>query len=74
MITALDTLHLLANLLHNSRTFVTQNYRIGFPVPAVAQVYIGMANTRGDDANQDFVVSRTIQLERFNLQQTALFA
>ncbi len=74
MIAALDTLHALADLLHHARALMTQHHRVGCPVPVVAEVYIGMADARGDDAHQDFVVSRTFQLEGFDLQGAALLA
>jgi hypothetical protein len=66
MITAFETLHLLADLLHHPATLVTQHHRFGRPAPAIAKVDIGMADARSHDAHQDFLGPRAFQLERLD--------
>ena len=68
MIPMFDTLHLLARPLYHARAFMPQHHRIISLRPAVAEVDIGMADARGDEAHQDFVLLRAFQLQGFDLQ------
>src|SRR5208337_1233865 len=72
MSAARDTLHPLADLFHYTRALMTQHHRGVGRVPVVAEIYIGVADARGDNAHQDLVVSRTFQFERLDLQGAAL--
>jgi len=74
MIAVLDTLHALAPPLDHARTLMTQHHGIVGLHPAVAKVYIGMADARGDEAHQDFVLPRAFQLEGFDLQGAPFLA
>jgi hypothetical protein len=72
MFIGLEALHALANPRHHSGTLMAQHH--GRPDPVVDEIYISMADARGDEAHQDFVVSRTFQLQGFNLQGATLLA
>ena len=74
MIPALYALHVLAHPFNHARPLMTQHHCLAGFVPVVAEVYIGMADARGDEAHQDFVVPRTFQFEGFDLQGAAFLA
>jgi hypothetical protein len=74
VVTALDTLHSLADLLYHACALMPQHYRLGSPIPVIAVVYIGMADACGDNAHQHFVVARAFHLKRLDLQRAALLA
>jgi hypothetical protein len=74
MITALGTLHAPTHPLYDASTFMTQHHSVVGLVPAVAEVYIGMADARADEAHQDFVFLRTLHFERFDPGGATFFA
>ena len=74
MIATLDTLHATSDPLHHARTLVTEHRRIIGFVPVIQEVYISMADARGNDAHQNFVISWTFHLNGFDLQGAALLA
>ena len=69
MVAGLDAPDALADLGHHPGAFMAQNHRR--PVPVVNKTDVGMADARGDDPDQDFVVARPFQFEGFDLQGTA---
>ena len=69
MIATLNALHASANSLHHARTLMTQHHRSVGLVPIVAEVYIRMADTRGDHPHQDFILSGAFHLDGFDLQR-----
>jgi hypothetical protein len=72
MVAGMDTLHGLTDLLHHSRSLMTEHHwSIGL-VPVVTEVYIGMTDARCDKAYQDFVFSRAFHLKGFNPQRASL--
>ena len=74
MISGVDTLYVLAEPFHHARTFMAQHHRAVCIVPVIDKAYIGMADARGDDTHQDFIVPRTFHLDGFDPQGPALLA
>ena len=74
MIPAPDTLHAFARTFYHARTLMTQYHGIVGLHPAVAKIYIGVADAGGDEAHQDFILPRTFHFEGFDLQGAAFLA
>ena len=74
MVSAFDTLHVLARSLHHARALMAQDNGPISLRPAVAEVNIGMADARGDEAHQDFIIPRAFQLEGFDPQGASSLA
>ncbi|MGA2518196.1 MAG: hypothetical protein ABSG44_16825 [Thermodesulfobacteriota bacterium] len=74
MIPKLDALHSLAYPLYYTRPLMAQHHCAVSLVPVVTEVYIGAADTRGDEANQDFVVPWPFHPYRLDLQGAAFLA
>jgi hypothetical protein len=74
MIASFDTLHILAYPFYHARPLMTQHHCTVSLVPVVAEVYIGTADARGDEANQDFIVPWTLHLYGLDLQRAAFLA
>jgi len=72
MISGIDTLYIPADHFHHARTLMAQHHRAVRIVPVIEEADIGMADARGDDTHQDFVIPRTFHLEGFDLQGPAL--
>ena len=66
MVPGLDRLDALAHPLHHARALMAQHQGAVSLVPTVAEVDIGVADTRGDEAHEDFVVPRAFHLEGFD--------
>ena len=74
MIPAFDTLHVLARPLYHARALMPQHHGTVGLGPAVTEIYIGMADARGDEAHQDFILPRAFHPEGFDLQGATLRA
>jgi hypothetical protein len=74
MIASFDTLHILAYPFYHARPLMTQHHCTVSSVPVVAEVYIGAADARGDEPNQDFIVPWTLHLYGLDLQGAAFLA
>jgi hypothetical protein len=53
---------------------MAQHHGIISLLPGVAEVYIGVADARGDETHQDFLVPRAFHLQGFDLQRATLLA
>ena len=56
MIPGLNTSYSLAYSLYDARPLMTEHHCAVSLVPVVAKVYVGTADARGDEANQNFIV------------------
>jgi len=74
MIATLGSFDASTDPAYYARTLMTQHHRSVGLVPVVAEVNVGMADARGDQAHQDLVLSGTFHLDRFDLQRAALLA
>ncbi len=71
MIATLNSSYTLTYLLDHARTLMTQNDRMICLLPVVAESDIGMADAGGNEAYQNFILSRTFHVEGFDLQGPA---
>jgi hypothetical protein len=62
MIPGLSGSHPFAYPFYDTRPLMTQHHCAINLIPVVAEVYIGTANARGDEANQDFIVPWPLHL------------
>jgi hypothetical protein len=74
MITSLDILYAFTYPFYHTCTLVTQHHSVFGFIPVFAESDIGVTDAGGDKAYQNFVITRTFYLERFNPQRTALLA
>jgi hypothetical protein len=74
VVTPLDALHQLANLSHYSPTLMTKHKGSVRLIPIIAEIYIRMANAGSNYAHQNFIVTATFDLKRFELQRATSIA
>ena len=63
MVAFLDAADTGANSFNNAGALVAQNHRTIGLIPTGVEANIGVAYTGGDNANEDFIVARTIKIE-----------
>ena len=56
MITGHHTSYALADLFHYAGPLVTQHHRSVGRIPVIAEIYVGVANTRGDYTYQNLIL------------------
>jgi hypothetical protein len=74
MVATFDPRYTCTDPLHHSRTLMPQHYGDVGLIPVITEVYIGVADARGDNTHQDFVLSRAFHLDGFDLKGTTSFA